>query len=296
VPVAGGSLTVARAGPPPEAGRPVVLVLHGMSGSHMVYRTLARELCSNGRPMCMLAPDLRGRGRSAHLPEPYGIAVHVADLIAVLDHAGAERAIVVGHSMGCNIAARFAADHPERVSAVVLLDGGLPLLPENVVSDEEEDDESHGLLDRFEATFATVEEYLAYWRNHPALKSAWDEDIDAFVRRDFVEDKDGVRCVVKLESVRTDVTDVMCDGRTWTSVTRVRAPVRLMRAERGLYDDDPIIPLPELGEFLRDHPHVSVDIVPDVNHFTMLIGGGHGPRRVAATLAELAVGDVPVPS
>jgi lipase len=287
VAVAGGTLHVARSGPPPAPGRTVVLGLHGMSGSHMVYRSLARELSGHAPPMCMLAPDLRGRGGSAQLPEPYGIAVHVADLIAVLDHAGADRAIVVGHSMGCNIAVRFAADHPERVSAVVLLDGGLPLFSEQIVTDDEEE-EPHGLFDRFEATFATVDEYVGYWRNHPALKSAWDEDIQAFVRCDYVEDEDGVRCVVNQEAVRADVSDLMFDRLTWTSVTRVRAPVRLMRAERGLYDDDPLIPLAELDEFLRDQPHVSVELVPDVNHFTTLIGGGHGPRRVAATLAELA--------
>jgi lipase len=293
VPVAGGALTVARAGPPPEAGRTVVLGLHGMTGTHMVYRTVARELCRDARPICVLGPDLRGRGRSAHLPEPYGIAVHLADLIAVLDHAGAERVVVVGHSMGCNIAARFAADHPERVAAVVLLDGGLPLLPENFIADDSEEAERHGLLDRFESTFATVEEYLAYWRKHPALKSAWDEDIDAFVHRDFVEDEDGVRCVAILKSVRTDVADLMFDGLTWTSVTRVRAPVRVMRAERGLYDDEPLIPLPGLDKFLRLHPHISVEMVPDVNHFTIVIGGGHGPRLVAATVAELAAGELP---
>jgi hypothetical protein len=66
-----------------------------------------------------------------------------------------------------------------------------------------------------------------------------------------------------------------------------------LRAERGLYDDDPIIPLRLLDEFLRDNPHVSVEMVPDVNHYTMLMGGGHGPRRVAATLAELAAGNLP---
>jgi lipase len=294
VQVAGGALNVARAGSPPEAARTVVLGLHGMSGSHMVYRSLARELCHDAQPMCLLAPDLRGRGRSAHLPEPYGIAVHVADLIAVLDHAGADRAIVVGHSMGCNIAVRLAAEHPERVAAVVLLDGGLPLLPDDVVSEDvPEEDEQHGLLDRFETTFASVDEYIGYWRNHPALKVAWDDDIEAFVRCDFVEDEDGVRCVVKLKAVRTDVTDIMFDGRTWTAVTRVHAPVRLMRAERGLYDDDPLIPLAELEEFLREHPQVTVEMVPDVNHFTMLIGRGHGPGRIAATLAELAVADLP---
>jgi pimeloyl-ACP methyl ester carboxylesterase len=293
VPVGGGALTVARAGSPPEPGRTVVLALHGMTSCHMAYRTVARQLCHDTPRICLLAPDMRGRGRSADLPEPYGIAVHVADLIAVLDHVGADHAVVVGHSMGCDVAARFAADHPERTAAVVLLDGGLPLLAEPADPDDTDEDEPPGLLDRLDSTFATAEEYVAYWRTHPALQSAWDEDIDAFVRYDFVEDENGVRCVVKMKAVLTDIANLTFDGVTRASVARVRAPVRLMRAERGLFDDDPVIPLPELREFLPRHPHVSVEYVPDVNHYTLLMGSGHGPRRVAATVAELALTPAP---
>jgi pimeloyl-ACP methyl ester carboxylesterase len=298
VPVAGGALTVAHAGSPPESSRAVVLALHGMTSCHMAYRTLARELCSNAPSICLLAPDLRGRGRNADLPEPYGIAVHLDDLLAVLDHADAERAIVVGHSMGCSVAARFAADHPERVAALVLLDGGVPLLSEDVLSedvlsDSADGDEPRGMVDRLETTFGTVEEYLAYWQNHPSLKAAWDEDIDAFVRSDFVECEDGVRCVHNLNAILTDLANVTFDGLTRTSVLRARAPVRLVRAERGLLDDDPFIPLSQLDEFLQQHPHVSVEMVPDVNHYTLLMGGGHGARRVAGTVAELAVEHLP---
>jgi pimeloyl-ACP methyl ester carboxylesterase len=289
VQVAGGALSVARAGVPPGEAAGVVLALHGMTGTHMAYRTVGRELCRAGSEICLLAPDLRGRGRSAALPEPYGMAAHVRDLIAVLDQAGVGRAVVVGHSMGCNVAARLAADHPERIAGVVLLDGGLPILPEDVmVGDHDGDEEPHGILDRFEASFADVDEYMAYWHAHPGLTSFWDDDIDAFARCDFVVGAEGVRCVANLTSVRADVRDVMLDGLTWTSAARVRAPVRLMRAERGMYDDDPLIPLDELDAFCRANPHVSADLVPDVNHFTLLLGGGHGPLRVAATLTELA--------
>jgi lipase len=290
VPVAGGSLTVALAGAPPEPGGTVVLCLHGMTGTHMVYRTVAREFRKMAPSASLLAPDLRGRGRSAGLPGPYGMAAHVADLLAVLDHVGADRAILVGHSMGCNIAARFGADHPERTAAVVLLDGGLPIVTDKVGDADEDEDEPPGIFDRFETKYATVEEYLAYWRSHPALAAAWDEDVDAFVARDYVVDENGVRCVAQQKAVLTDVEDLMLDGVTWKAITRSRAPVRLMRAERGLYDDDPIIPIPELHEFLKENPQVTVDMVADVNHFTMVIGGGHGPPRVAATLAELAAG------
>jgi pimeloyl-ACP methyl ester carboxylesterase len=288
VPVAGGALSVARAGPPLEAGGPVVLALHGMTSCHMAYRTVARLLRSQ-TPVTLLAPDLRGRGRSAELPEPYGMEVHIADLLAVLDNAGAERVIVVGHSMGCNIAARLAVEHPERVEAVVLLDSGLPLRPEDMDLDGPEG-ELYGLLDRLVAIFDSVEEYETYWRNHPALKSVWDDDIEAFMRLDYVVDEDGVRCIVNIEPVVADLEDLAFDGVTGDALTEVRIPVRLMRAERGLLDDDPVIPLAQLEEFLPRNPHVSVEMVPDVNHYTILMGGGHGPRRVAAILAELAAG------
>jgi hypothetical protein len=50
----------------PEPGATVVVLLHGMTGTHLVYRTLARELCGDSRSLSLLAPDLRGRRRSAH--------------------------------------------------------------------------------------------------------------------------------------------------------------------------------------------------------------------------------------
>ena len=54
------------------------------------------------------------------------------------------------------------------------------------------------------------------------------EDVEAFVRCDFKQDRDGVRCRAHLEAVRKDVADIMLDGRTWTAITRVSAPVRLL--------------------------------------------------------------------
>ena len=293
VPVAGGALTVAHAGAPPEPGRPVVLMVHGMTSGHPNYRGVARELCSITNGICVLAPDLRGRGRSAHLPAPYGMATHIADLVAVLDHVGADRAVVVGHSMGCHIAARFAVDHPERAAAVLLLDSGLPLASEGPASDDQDEGEVRGLLYRLETTFATVEDYLEYWRGHPALDGAWDEDVEALVRSDFVEDADGVHCVVNLEAVVADLADLTFDGVTMDSVIRVQAPVRLLRAERGLFDDDPLIPLRDLDEFVRRYPHVSVETIPGVNHYTIVLGSGHGPLRVAESLAELVLGGPP---
>src|SRR5262245_60436320 len=125
VPVAGGSLHVGVAGAPVGTpGAPVVLAVHGITGSHRSWSPTVRHL---GDAVTVLAPDLRGRGESAGLPGPFGMAAHVEDLVAVLDHVGCSRAVVAGHSMGGYIVARFAATAPDRVSAAVMVDGGLPL-------------------------------------------------------------------------------------------------------------------------------------------------------------------------
>jgi len=125
VPVAGGSLTVAVAGPAEPGAAPLVLGVHGITGSHRLLAVVARHLAARG--ITFLVPDLRGRGASAALPGPYGLNAHVADLVVVLDYWGAGRAVLAGHSMGAYIVARLAAAYPGRYAGVVLIDGGLSL-------------------------------------------------------------------------------------------------------------------------------------------------------------------------
>jgi pimeloyl-ACP methyl ester carboxylesterase len=102
-----------------ESG-PVVCLLHGFGGSARNWRPQLRALKTAARPAAF---DARGHARSeapadaaAYAPERL-----VADVGRVLDHLGAARAVVGGLSMGAGIAARFAAAHPERVRALVLM-------------------------------------------------------------------------------------------------------------------------------------------------------------------------------
>jgi lipase len=285
VPVAGGVLNVARSGPPPEEAA-VVLAVHGITASHVAWRAVARAL---GGRACLLAPDLRGRGRSAALPGPYGMAAHAADLVAVLDHAGAERAVLAGHSLGAHIVARVAADHPRRAAHLVLVDGGLPVPAPPAPSDDERHAAATPAVDRMDAAAASAEAYVARWRSHPAFARAWNDDVEAYVRYDLVHDGGRVRCVVREDAVTADGYDLLCDGATRTAVTRVRAPIRLVRAQRGIFDDDhPMIPRSFLDGFRARHPHVRVEDVSGVNHYTVMLGDGPGPERVAAAIAEAA--------
>ena len=284
----GGRLQVARAGPPPEDAGSVVLALHGVTASMMTWRTVARELRS--RPgITLLAPDLRGRGRSAELPGPYGIEAHVEDMIAVLDALGVERAVLTGHSMGAYVAARLAAEHPERVAALVLLDAGLPLGPPDDPEEMMRGAVGNAIM-RLGITFSSVEAYISAWRSHPAFAVTWNDDVEAYAGYDLVREGNAVRCVASAAAVRADSAEMVVDDATRTALDRVPAsiPVHVLRAERGLFDDNdtPLIPVDDLRAFTAEHPEVRVDAIAGVNHYTLVMGDSPGPAMVAAAIEE----------
>ena len=295
VPVAGGTLHVARAGAP-NAER-VVLGVHGVTGSLMAWRSVARELDER---ICLLAPDLRGRGQSRKLLGPYGLAAHVADLIAVLDHVGAPSAVLVGHSMGAFLALRLAAEYPERALGVILLDAGLPF---TVPDDTEQFDKAISMVAaRVATTFPSRQKYVDAWRAHPGFKKAWDddkqaaEDFEAYARYDVVESGHMVRCSSVAAAVRTDSKEMMTDDVTRTALDRVRAPVHLLRAERGVFDADPLIPADTLQAFADAYPSVRIEEVAGVNHYTLILGPRRGPQRVAAAIEAACAAGVAGPS
>jgi pimeloyl-ACP methyl ester carboxylesterase len=72
----------------------------------------------------VLRYDLRGYGSSSR-PEPGRPYSHVADLAAVMDAAGVDRAALIGNSMGGRVAIDFALTHPGRVAALILAAPGL---------------------------------------------------------------------------------------------------------------------------------------------------------------------------
>jgi pimeloyl-ACP methyl ester carboxylesterase len=70
----------------------------------------------------VIAYDARGHGRSTAAPaREYGYDQLAADLLAVLDAAGAERAVLAGASMGAHTALALALAHPERVAGLALI-------------------------------------------------------------------------------------------------------------------------------------------------------------------------------
>jgi branched-chain amino acid transport system substrate-binding protein len=282
IPVAGGTLRVCRW--PGQAG-PTVLAAHGITANALSWAPVADAL---DRRATLIAADLRGRAHSARLPGPYGLALHADDLVAVLDHLGIDRAPVVGHSMGAFVAAAAAARYPDRVSSLLLVDGGVALqVPAGADIDAILEAVIGPAMRRLGMTFDTRRAYLDYWRAHPALSADWSPAIGAYALRDLVGEPPALRSSCVLEAVRQDATDTLLDEQTTTAVHRIGCPVTLLWCERGilnephgLYDDG------RLDAAGVDRSRVTVERVADVNHYTVLLSA-KGAGTVADHIGRL---------
>jgi lipase len=216
-----------------------------------------------------------------------GFRDHVDDVVAVLDQLGVERALLAGHSMGAYVAARVAAEHPGRASGVVLVDGGLPLTIQEGVDPNTALQEALGpALARLRMTFESKARYVEFWRAHPAFGS-WSDDFEAYVHADLAGRPPAMRSVTSEAAVRMDGVALLTDERTRSAAERVRAPMHVLRAPRGLLDDDRVmVPDAAIDRLLARRPDVTTELVEDTNHYSILTGDG-APQVAAALAREL---------
>jgi pimeloyl-ACP methyl ester carboxylesterase len=99
---------------------PAVVFLHGFGASIYSWRHQLEPVLQAGHRV--VAYDNRGFGYSDHPDSGYGNAAYAALLVALLDSLRITDAVLVGHSMGGQIAAEVAAGTPARVRGLVLLD------------------------------------------------------------------------------------------------------------------------------------------------------------------------------
>jgi lipase len=109
----------------PPDGVPL-LALHGVTGHGGRWRELAESRLPGFR---VIAPDLRGHGRSSPLP-PWTLEQHAADLLAVIDEYQLDAVPVLGHSFGAAVALHLLRLAPGRASRLVLLDPVIGVSPD----------------------------------------------------------------------------------------------------------------------------------------------------------------------
>lgn len=122
---------------------PLVVMCHGFPGLWYSWRHQLPAIAEAG--YTVVAPDMRGYGRSSRPgdSDAYRFDYLSADMLSILDHFGAERAVLVGHDFGANLAWHMAVHHADRLRGVVSLSvpydmplaGGCDVLPSTLFAD-----------------------------------------------------------------------------------------------------------------------------------------------------------------
>lgn len=102
---------------------PPVLLLHGYAETSHMWLPLMPQLMVKHT---VIAPDLRGFGRSQRTPGGYDKKNMAKDVHELMRSLGYEQAVVVGHDIGLMVAYAYVAQYPKEVSKVVLMDAFLP--------------------------------------------------------------------------------------------------------------------------------------------------------------------------
>jgi lipase len=213
-----------------------VLALHGITAQHRSFNAVARHLESSGG---IVGLDLRGRGDSGKPPEgSYGLEAHARDVVRTLDHLGVERGVICGHSMGAFVALKTAFLYPERVAALVLLDGGWPR-PAEEPDDAEAAAIREGLdraFARLEMVFETPEDYLNFW--FPDQNLTYDDlppDLADYYRYDLERVEGGYRPKALSNAAREDAGSISSGSPALEQTRGVACPVALARAAEGFF-------------------------------------------------------------
>lgn len=285
VPVPGGDLRVGVWGPD-DAGTPSVLAIHGVTASHRAWGLVAAALPG----IRVIAPDLRGRGRSNALPGPYGMPVHADDLAAVLEHFGTGPVVVVGHSMGAFVALVLAHRHPGLVRSLLLVDGGLPLVVPPGLEDGEILTAVLGpAARRLGMEFESVEVYRDYWRSHPAFADGWGALVEDYVDYDLEGTAPRLRPSTRYAALAEDTAELHRGPSLTAALDGLAHPATLLRSPRGLMGEEPGLFAAEyVAEWQDRLPALRSREVAGTNHYTIIMdepGAGHVAAEARSMLS-----------
>ncbi|WP_157244380.1 alpha/beta hydrolase [Nonomuraea typhae] len=251
-------------------GPKVIVAVHGITASLMAWNAVAARLPEE---WSLVAMDLRGRGHSAGLPGPYGLERHAEDVLRVAEYAGAgPEAVLTGHSMGAYVAVLAGARRA--FSRVVLVDGGLPFPPVPPGADVDAEIEATlgPAIARLSQTFATAGDYVAFFQAHPAFIGHWTPEAERYVRYDLTGPEGALRSRAAGAAVREDGRWMRVNGaRIGAALAAIEAPVTLLRAPRGLLNQDVgMLPGPLAEQWTARVPGLRDELVPDCNHYTIM--------------------------
>jgi pimeloyl-ACP methyl ester carboxylesterase len=263
-----------------DSAAPTLVTVHGITANAWTWAPMARII--NGR-MQIVAIDVRGRGRSAEAPAPYGIVQHADDVAAAISALGLGPVVLAGHSMGTYIAMMCAERHPELISRLVLVDGAVALpLPEGLDAQTALDRTLGPSLARLQQSWPDPAAYKQMWEAHPAFAAGLTPEMEKYALDDLIKTDRGWVSMINEEAVRTDGADLLLNATVRSSLDRQTHSITMIRAELGiLAQPTPLIPAEQMDRY----PQHTWITIPGTNHYDVLMG-----EAGAQAVADAALG------
>jgi pimeloyl-ACP methyl ester carboxylesterase len=209
----------------PSLHLPPILLLHGLASASHIWDLVAPLLAERGYVVTAL--DQRGHGESEKPDSGYDFASIVADDAAVVQKLDIVHPIVVGHSWGAAVALQYAATYPDRVSALVLVDGAT-----NQLSLRPNWSREQAMQDLAPPRFAGTprELFLSLVRSGP-LEQLWTPQIEDIILH-IVQLRDDDTVAPRLDfDNHLQIIGAMWDQPTFDLYKQVTCPITLVVAE-----------------------------------------------------------------
>ena len=224
--------------------------------------------------------DLRGRRETRRLDGAAGIPAHAADLVALMDREGLGSVAYVGHSLGAVIGVYLAANHPDRVSSLILVDGGADVT-------EEIDALLTPVHERLKRTYTSREAYVEFVRSLPAFEDWWDEHLERYFSGDVRPEDGEWRHQADLETVGDDREKMQ--GFPLSALwPRIQCPTLVLLSTVDLAGPGEgfILPPQEARRMRQAIPNCELVEVENTNHYDILYSA---PRTTVEAVRDLLV-------
>jgi pimeloyl-ACP methyl ester carboxylesterase len=249
---------------------PLVVAVHGLGGSHLNWAALGPRLSRHGR---VVALDLVGHGLTPRAARTADLEGHRRLLSGFLASLGGRPAILVGNSMGGLVAALQAAEEPDSVAGLVLIDPALPTARLGLVHPR--------VIANFLlcAVPGVGQGYLAQRRRRTTAEQSVHRVLDVCCADASLIPSEVVAAHVALteqsdraqgdasylRSARS-LARVMADPTaTLTALQRIDQPTLLLHGDR-----DVLVPLASARRMHTAHPDWRFEVAPGVGHLPML--------------------------
>lgn len=229
-------------------GEPLLL-LHGLTGSSQDWIHAARD--SFAEKFELISVDARGHGRSTNPSPALTHRQCASDTVELLDHLGILRCKAVGMSFGGNTLLHVATQHPDRITAMVLV-SSTPYFP------------------------TQARKIMAALPVEAQTPEAW----EAMRARHRLGDAQ-IRALFEQQYALKDSYDDM--NLTPPELARIRARTLIVQGDR-----DPLYPLELSIEMYRAIPNAELCVIPNAGHAPVFVERAEAFARIALEFLERA--------